>query len=205
MALWKEQASTTGGTTPTSSREPSARDSDKPTAVPLSTETRRAPRAAAGCSEPKESVIAADLTIEGKIEGSGHVRIAGRFKGDVSVQGNLTSMREPISPGRFALRTSRSVANCTAISTGRPGSSYSRPAYLPAMSKPGRSRSPPARACAGRSSSAGRSRPRHAPSASRRVTAAPHEQRALAASGPDAHLSALQGDDSRERSRLSGV
>jgi len=35
-------------------------------------------------------VIAADLTIEGKIEGSGHVRIAGRFKGDVSVQGNLT-------------------------------------------------------------------------------------------------------------------
>lgn len=38
----------------------------------------------------KESVIAADLTIEGKIEGSGDVRIAGRFKGDVNVQGNLT-------------------------------------------------------------------------------------------------------------------
>jgi cytoskeletal protein CcmA (bactofilin family) len=38
----------------------------------------------------KESVIAADLTIEGKIEGSGHVRIAGRFKGDVNVQGDLT-------------------------------------------------------------------------------------------------------------------
>ena len=38
----------------------------------------------------KESVIAAELTIEGKIEGTGHVRIAGRFKGDVNVQGNLT-------------------------------------------------------------------------------------------------------------------
>jgi len=38
----------------------------------------------------KESVIAADLTIEGKIVGSGHVRLAGRFKGDVQVDGNLT-------------------------------------------------------------------------------------------------------------------
>jgi cytoskeletal protein CcmA (bactofilin family) len=40
--------------------------------------------------ESKESLIAAELTIEGKIEGSGHVRIAGRFKGDVHVEGNLT-------------------------------------------------------------------------------------------------------------------
>src|SRR4029078_10490894 len=40
--------------------------------------------------EMKESVIASDLTIEGKIVGSGHVRIAGRFKGDVHVDGNLT-------------------------------------------------------------------------------------------------------------------
>ncbi|HEV2270407.1 MAG TPA: polymer-forming cytoskeletal protein [Steroidobacteraceae bacterium] len=38
----------------------------------------------------KESVIASDLTIEGKIVGSGHVRIAGRFKGDVQVEGNVT-------------------------------------------------------------------------------------------------------------------
>ncbi len=38
----------------------------------------------------KESVIASDLTIEGKIVGSGHVRIAGRFKGDVQVDGNVT-------------------------------------------------------------------------------------------------------------------
>jgi cytoskeletal protein CcmA (bactofilin family) len=37
----------------------------------------------------KESVIASDLTIEGKIEGGGSVRIAGKFKGDVNVQGDL--------------------------------------------------------------------------------------------------------------------
>jgi cytoskeletal protein CcmA (bactofilin family) len=41
-------------------------------------------------SNAKESIIASDLLIEGKIEGTGHVRIAGRFKGDVAVQGNLT-------------------------------------------------------------------------------------------------------------------
>ncbi len=40
--------------------------------------------------ELKESVIATGLTFEGKIEGSGHVRISGRFKGDVHVDGTLT-------------------------------------------------------------------------------------------------------------------
>jgi cytoskeletal protein CcmA (bactofilin family) len=40
--------------------------------------------------EAKESVIAAGLTIDGKIEGAGHVRMAGRFKGDVNVDGDLT-------------------------------------------------------------------------------------------------------------------
>lgn len=40
--------------------------------------------------DAKESLIAANLVIEGKIDGTGDVRIAGRFKGDVHVQGNLT-------------------------------------------------------------------------------------------------------------------
>jgi cytoskeletal protein CcmA (bactofilin family) len=48
-----------------------------------------APRPAASVPG-KESVIASDLTIEGKIEGGGSVRIAGKFKGDVNVQGDLT-------------------------------------------------------------------------------------------------------------------
>lgn len=49
------------------------------------TATRRtAPR------DAKESVIASDITITGKIDGTGHVRIAGRFEGDVHIQGDLT-------------------------------------------------------------------------------------------------------------------
>ena len=63
----------------------------QPTHVPQAAATRPA---AAPAAEPrdalKESLIAADLTLEGKIEGAGHVRIAGRFKGDVNVQGDLT-------------------------------------------------------------------------------------------------------------------
>lgn len=46
--------------------------------------------ATAGRKELKESVIATGLTFEGKIEGSGHVRISGRFKGDIHVDGMLT-------------------------------------------------------------------------------------------------------------------
>ena len=40
--------------------------------------------------EVKESVIASDISIEGRIQGAGHVRISGRFTGDVSVEGDLT-------------------------------------------------------------------------------------------------------------------
>jgi cytoskeletal protein CcmA (bactofilin family) len=40
--------------------------------------------------EGRESMIASDITIEGKIEGAGNVRLAGRFKGDVVIQGDLT-------------------------------------------------------------------------------------------------------------------
>lgn len=51
--------------------------------------TPHAPRGEGG-----ESVIAANLSIEGKIEGSGNVRMAGRFKGDVRIDGNFS-----IDPG----------------------------------------------------------------------------------------------------------
>lgn len=43
-----------------------------------------------GQPERTESLISSGLTIEGKIQGVGHVRIAGRFKGDVEVEGDLT-------------------------------------------------------------------------------------------------------------------
>lgn len=81
MAIWKEQSSPKPATPePLPRREPEIRAD-----LSISPDSpRRLDR------ETKESVIAADLTIEGKIEGAGHVRIAGRFKGDVHVQGNLT-------------------------------------------------------------------------------------------------------------------
>jgi cytoskeletal protein CcmA (bactofilin family) len=86
MALWKDQYG----------REQNTPDAapDKPAAAtaPVSIESARQPAATQvrSSGEAKESLLAAGLTIEGKIEGSGHVRIAGNFKGDVHVQGNLT-------------------------------------------------------------------------------------------------------------------
>ena len=88
MAIWKDPTPAAksneparfdlASSTPAANPEPAAPAQVAPSPV-------RAVETAA-----RESVIAADLAIEGKIEGSGHVRIAGKFKGDVKVQGNLT-------------------------------------------------------------------------------------------------------------------
>ena len=51
-------------------------------------------RTATPTGKPSESVLSAGLTIEGKIEGTGNVRFAGRVKGDVTVKGEFT-----IEPG----------------------------------------------------------------------------------------------------------
>jgi cytoskeletal protein CcmA (bactofilin family) len=82
MALWKDQYGREQGT-------PDPVTPEKPAAAPVSIESARQP-AAQPRGDVKESLLAAGLTIEGKIEGSGHVRIAGSFKGDIHVQGNLT-------------------------------------------------------------------------------------------------------------------
>jgi cytoskeletal protein CcmA (bactofilin family) len=84
MALWKDTAAKDTGpaeTPPTPA--PLARARPEPVQASAETPTRTKP-------ELKESMIAAGLTFEGKIEGSGHVRISGRFKGDVHVDGTLT-------------------------------------------------------------------------------------------------------------------
>ena len=100
MALWNEKPTpATAGPTAAAPQpqpertfaertEPRASTNDPTPAVP----PRRpapAPRVEGG-----ESVIAANLTIEGKIEGTGNVKIAGRFKGDVRIDGNFS-----IEPG----------------------------------------------------------------------------------------------------------
>jgi cytoskeletal protein CcmA (bactofilin family) len=90
MALWKD--STTGSSpapaSPAPAPAPVAREPERTNVAPLSTEAAR--RAAPPQREMKESHISQDLQIEGKIVGSGHVRIAGRFKGDVQVEGNVS-------------------------------------------------------------------------------------------------------------------
>ena len=88
MALWKEPNAALPPT-----KEPVTRPADMSAITPLNQDLpRRMPERVD--ANAKESLIASDLQIEGKIEGAGHVRIAGSFKGDVHVHGNLT-----IDPG----------------------------------------------------------------------------------------------------------
>jgi cytoskeletal protein CcmA (bactofilin family) len=99
MALWKDS---TTGTGPAATNAPGItpvphhpREPEKTNVASLTPEApRRAPPASAPAQAPRqehrESHISADLTIEGKIVGSGHIRIAGRFKGDVQVDGNVS-------------------------------------------------------------------------------------------------------------------
>lgn len=90
MALWKDNSSATA-------------TKDVPVTLTPEPVMERAPAQPADLApvaarptrrELKESVIAAEISISGKIDGSGHVRIAGRFEGDVNIKGDLT-----IDPG----------------------------------------------------------------------------------------------------------
>ena len=92
MALWNDQADREKNVTNPAPKAPEKVSVLAPVAEPSSRPAATQHRAADAST--KESIIAAGLTIEGKIEGAGHVRIAGDFKGDVNVQGNLT-----IEPG----------------------------------------------------------------------------------------------------------
>lgn len=78
VSIWKEVSKAEPGV-----GQPEMRESLTPSEM--------APRPKAPLNhDPKESVIGAGLIIEGKIEGHGDIRIAGGFKGDVRVKGNLT-------------------------------------------------------------------------------------------------------------------
>ena len=80
MALW-DKPEPGPGTAPAATGQPLASPS-------LSQDTNAKP-APKERIDMKESLIAAGLTIEGKINGNGHVRVAGKFKGDIQVEGNL--------------------------------------------------------------------------------------------------------------------
>ena len=134
----------------------------------------------------KESVIAADITIEGKIVGSGHVRIAGRFKGDVHVDGNLTLdsgahlegqvKASVVVVGGELLGNIDNAKRVELLETG-------------VTSRLDRLRYPLVRACAARWSLAGKAKPVASP---RPRDSEAHERRfSLGHAGQDAHVSAL--------------
>jgi len=99
MSLWKDNSPKPAAANPvtpafaanTATHAAEVRDAPRQDVAPKSETTPYAPlsRAPETSGVRKESLIASDITIEGKIEGSGSVRIAGVFKGDVNVQGDL--------------------------------------------------------------------------------------------------------------------
>jgi len=84
MALWDKPES---GTTPASPAGSTPRAAGAGPAPSLYTQDSAS--ALKERTDMKESIIAAGLFIEGKINGNGHVRVAGKFKGDIQVEGNL--------------------------------------------------------------------------------------------------------------------
>lgn len=85
MALWKDQS------TPARKDAPPATAAGDPLASPfphdMSTTTPAPLSTPRPTSASPESVIGSDLSIEGTISGNGSVRLAGRFTGDVTVDG----------------------------------------------------------------------------------------------------------------------
>ena len=84
MAIWKDP------TPAPKAAEPVRFEPPAPTPMPAEPVVSQSAPIRGAETTARESVIASDLIIEGKIEGSGHVRIAGKFKGDIKVQGNLS-------------------------------------------------------------------------------------------------------------------
>lgn len=83
MAIWKDSTIPTKDA-PMAPEPATKREPDYPADVAPSTARRTAPR------EPRESIISSEITITGKIDGTGSVRLIGRFEGDVHIQGDLT-------------------------------------------------------------------------------------------------------------------
>jgi cytoskeletal protein CcmA (bactofilin family) len=85
MALWDKPESSTGTVTSASNPPPQP----AATVPPVQDIVSKATTSPKERIEMKESLIAPGLSIEGKISGKGHVRVAGKFKGDIHVEGNL--------------------------------------------------------------------------------------------------------------------
>ena len=84
MALWDKPESGAAPPAPASGTPPRPAS-----ASPSSLYTQDTASAPKERNDMKESIISAGLSIEGKINGNGHVRVAGKFTGDINVEGNL--------------------------------------------------------------------------------------------------------------------
>ena len=89
MALWKETAQNEQRAMPNEQKaavqsEPVEKVEPAPAPMPPV-----APRRESVPRDRYESVLGSGVSIEGKMEGDGDVRIAGKFKGDIHIRGNL--------------------------------------------------------------------------------------------------------------------
>jgi len=201
MALWKESTAPAKEAPPimTPPAEPAFKREPEPSMDIAPQAPRRvAPR------EAKESVVAAEITITGKIVGAGHVRIAGRFEGDVHIQGDLTIEQgakltggvraESVTIAGEVEGNIESAARVELQSTG----------IINGDIKAGSLTVARARACAAaRSSASATSRRR--PRLSRWSPVTRREHRSEDPGRNDTNLSALPGSRPRERGGMSVV
>jgi cytoskeletal protein CcmA (bactofilin family) len=85
MALWKETAQQK--VMPSEPSEKIGRVEAAP--MPAPTPVNPTPPRESTQMDRQESFLGSGVTIEGKMEGNGDVRIAGKFNGDIQIKGNL--------------------------------------------------------------------------------------------------------------------
>jgi cytoskeletal protein CcmA (bactofilin family) len=88
MALWRETARHEEKLMPSEPSEKIARVEAAPMAAPPPVNPTP-PRRESTQMDRQESVLGSGVTIEGKMEGNGDVRVAGKFKGEIQIKGNL--------------------------------------------------------------------------------------------------------------------
>ena len=81
MAIWNQTTSEENNEKPSIPPVSAAAVAPHATAIPMAKE--------GAMKGPRESVFGAGVTIEGKIEGDADIRIAGKFKGDIQIKGDL--------------------------------------------------------------------------------------------------------------------
>jgi len=91
MALWNQPVQETGNDIPqTVTPVPTPTPTPPPAHVTAAVTTAAAAPRESALKERNESVFGPGVTIDGKIEGDANVRIAGKFKGEIHIKGDLS-------------------------------------------------------------------------------------------------------------------